>query len=47
VVGVVRAAVHLRGVAQFDDLSAEHHGHMVCNIAHDGLVVGDEQVGQP
>jgi len=46
-IGVVRAAVHLRGAAQFDDLSAEHHGHMVYNIAHDGQVVGNEQVGRP
>ena len=45
VYGCSGRAVDLVAVAVLDDLAAEHHGHAVADVADDGEVVRDEQVG--
>ena len=46
-VGVHGLAVERRVLGELDDASQVHDGHAVGDVAHDGEVVGDEQVGEP
>ena len=45
-VGVQRVLVQLQPAGQLHQLAQVHHRHAVADVAHDGEVVGDEQVGQ-
>ena len=46
-VWVRRRAVDLVPRADLDDLAEIHHGDAIGDVADDGQVVGDEQVGEP
>src|SRR6185437_13797848 len=45
-VRVVGASVERVAISYFDDLAQVHDGHAVAHCAHDGEVVGNEQVGE-
>src|SRR5207237_783880 len=45
-VGVERVDVELLGQCQLDHLAQVHHGDAVADVADDGEVVGDEEVGE-
>ena len=45
VYGMARREVHRVGVGELDQLAGVEDGDAVGDVAHDGQVVGDEQVG--
>ena len=45
-VRVVGTGIERIALGYLHDLSQVHHGHPVAHLAHDGEVVGDEQVGE-